>query len=266
MIVFSHGNSFPARTYSVLIESLRERGFDVRFIEKFGHDPRFPVADNWPATEEELSEFVGALVQVRQGQPLWLVGHSLGGLVSLMTAARHPQWVRGVVLLDSPVLGGWKSTAMGVAKNIPLMGKFSPGAVSRKRRNTWPDTDAVFEHFRHKRAFAKWDEQVLRDYVAYGTHDTNGKRVLSFDREVETRFYNTVPDHLPAYLRRHPLKCPVTFIGGSDSVERRQVGMDMVLRITKGRTMMLDGSHLFPMEKPLATAAAVEAALRNMGA
>jgi hypothetical protein len=26
---------------------------------------------------------------------------------------------------------------------------------------------------------------------------------------------------------------------------------------------MLDGSHLFPMEKPLATAAAVEAAIRN---
>jgi hypothetical protein len=28
--------------------------------------------------------------------------------------------------------------------------------------------------------------------------------------------------------------------------------------------MMLDGSHLFPMEKPLATAAAIEAALRNL--
>jgi hypothetical protein len=28
--------------------------------------------------------------------------------------------------------------------------------------------------------------------------------------------------------------------------------------------MMLDGSHLFPMEKPLATAAAIEAALLNM--
>jgi hypothetical protein len=28
----------------------------------------------------------------------------------------------------------------------------------------------------------------------------------------------------------------------------------------------LDGSHLFPMEKPIATAAAVEASLLNMGA
>jgi hypothetical protein len=30
--------------------------------------------------------------------------------------------------------------------------------------------------------------------------------------------------------------------------------------------MMLDGSHLFPMEKPLATAAAIEAALRSLDA
>ena len=28
--------------------------------------------------------------------------------------------------------------------------------------------------------------------------------------------------------------------------------------------MMLDGTHLFPMEKPIATAAAVEASLRNL--
>jgi hypothetical protein len=30
--------------------------------------------------------------------------------------------------------------------------------------------------------------------------------------------------------------------------------------------MMLDGSHLFPMEQPLATAAAIEASLLNLQA
>lgn len=264
-LIFSHGNSFPSLTYKVALDSLQARGYDVRFLPMLGHNPRFPVTDNWPHIEEELAEFVQAQVQAL-GEPVWLVGHSLGGLVSTMVAARHPHWVRGVVQLDSPIVGGWKSAALGVAKTLPLMGRFSPGAVSHKRRTVWPNKTAVLEHFRHKRAFAKWDPQVLRDYVEYGTHDEDGQRVLSFDRAIETRFYNTVPDHMPQYLRRHPLKCPVTFIGGSDSVERHQVGMDMVLRITKGRTMMLDGGHLFPMEKPLATAAAVEAALRNMGA
>jgi len=31
--------------------------------------------------------------------------------------------------------------------------------------------------------------------------------------------------------------------------------------VTQGRLMMLDGSHLFPMERPVATGAAIEAAL-----
>jgi surfactin synthase thioesterase subunit len=81
---------------------------------------------------------------------------------------------------------------------------------------------------------------------------------------VETRIYNTLPHHLRALLKRHPLQCPVAFIGGRQSEEMKQVGMALTLEVTQGRTMLLDGSHLFPMEKPLATAAAVEAALRNM--
>jgi len=46
----------------------------------------------------------------------------------------------------------------------------------------------------------------------------------------------------------------------------KQVGMTMTEQVVKGRIMMLDGSHLFPMEKPLATAAAIEASLRGMSA
>jgi hypothetical protein len=45
----------------------------------------------------------------------------------------------------------------------------------------------------------------------------------------------------------------------------KQVGMTMTEKLTKGRIMMLDGTHLFPMENPRATAAAIEAALLSVG-
>ncbi len=263
MIVFSHANSFPASTYKVLFKDLRARGYAVKAVEKFGHDERYPVTNNWPHVVQQLLDFVQPIVE-KTGEPAWLVGHSLGGFLSLMAAARKPDLARGVVLIDSPILGGWRSTALGFAKTTQLVGSLSPGAVSRQRRNQWPSVDAAFEHFQHKKAFAKWDKQVLMDYVTHGTLESEGKRVLAFDREIETRFYNTLPDNLDRLLARHPLKCPVTFIGGNASAEMKQVGMSMTEKVTKGRTMMLDGSHLFPMEKPLATAAAIEAALRNM--
>ncbi len=263
VIVFSHANSFPASTYRVLFKSLRARGFTVKAVEKFGHDPRFPVTNNWTQVVQQLLEFAQLTVN-KTGEPVWLVGHSLGGFLSLMAASRKPELARGVVLVDSPVLGGWRSTALGMMKSTQIMGSFSPGAVSRQRRTSWPSIEAAFEHFRHKKAFAKWDAEVLMDYVTHGTEDVDGKRVLSFDRQVETQFYNTLPDNLERMLARHPLKCPASFIGGLASAEVKQIGMAATAAITRGRVTMLDGSHLFPMEKPLAAAAAIEAALRNM--
>ena len=75
------------------------------------------------------------------------------------------------------------------------------------------------------------------------------------ERDIETAIYTTLPDNLDRLLRRHPLKCPVAFIGGRGSEEMKQVGMALTQQVTQGRIMMLDGSHLFPMERPAATAA-----------
>ena len=262
-IVFAHGNSFPGGTYGAMLTSLRARGFTVKALDKFGHAPEYPVTNNWPHLVQQLADFAQAEVD-KHGEPAFLVGHSLGGFVSVMTAALHPALVRGVVLLDSPLIGGWRANALGMAKRTQLVGAISPGKVSRMRRNSWPDRAAALEHFRHKRAFARWDPQVLEDYIDSGMAEEDGKFVLAFDRDVETSIYNTLPHNLRALLRKHPLKCPVAFIGGRQSEEMKQVGMTLTLEVTQGRTMVLDGTHLFPMEKPLATAAAVEAALRNM--
>lgn len=265
LVIFSHGNSFPASTYRVMLDSLRNRGFEVDAIEKFGHDPKYPVTDNWPHLVQQLADFAQGHAK-KNGGPVFLVGHSLGGFLSLMCAAQHPALATGVVLLDSPLIGGWRANTLGLMKRTPWMKSVSPGVVSRKRKNRWEHREAVFEHFRSKKSFARWDEQVLRDYIEHGTFDADDERALSFDRDVETLIYDTIPHNLGALLRAHPLRCPASFIGGRQSVEMRRAGLAMTQRVTRGRIMMLDGTHLFPMEKPIATAAAVEAALRNMGA
>lgn len=271
LIIFSHANSFPAGTYRLLFEQLRQRGFRVRAVDQFGHDPRYPVSSNWPHLVQQLADF--AKTEIEQAdEPAFLVGHSLGGFLSAMAAAQHPKLgghgVKGVLLLDSPLLGGWRATTVGVMKQTQLVGSVSPGKISLRRRNSWASAEEALAHFEHKKAFARWDPQVLRDYIAHGTHDEAGphgtRRVLSFTREVETAIYNTLPHNLDRLLARHPLKCPAAFIGGRASKEMQQVGMAMTEKVVKGRTMMLDGSHLFPMEKPMATAAAIEAALLNL--
>ena len=134
LIVFSHGNSFPASTYRVMLDSLRARGFTVHAIEKYGHDPRYPVTDNWPHLVQQLADFAAQQKAADKGQAPILVGHSLGGILSLMCAARHPELARAVVMLDSPVLGGWRAGAVRVVKRTALMQRLSPAQTSRRRR------------------------------------------------------------------------------------------------------------------------------------
>lgn len=275
LIVFSHANSFPASTYAVLFRSLRARGFTVRAVDKYGHDPAYPVTSNWPHLVQQLADFAAPEIE-QHGDGAWLVGHSLGGFLSLMCAARHPrlggQPVKGVVLIDSPVLGGWRARTLELIKRTQLVGSVSPGKVSRKRRAHWPDAQSAFEHFAHKKAFARWEPQVLRDYIDHGTRDVNTpqgpQRALDFERDIETAIYNTLPHNLDRLLRRHPLQCPVAFIGGTESLEMKQVGMAMTRKLVgkdhPDRLIMVEGSHLFPMERPQQTALAIEQALGNL--
>jgi pimeloyl-ACP methyl ester carboxylesterase len=252
-IVFSHANGFPAGTYRVLFDAWRGAGHDVHAIERIGHDPQHPVTNNWPHLREELLRFIDREV----GGPAFLVGHSLGGMLSVLAASRRPDLARGLVLLDSPLITGWRAHSLQVFKATGLMRRVSPGKVSQRRRHEWPTREAVHEHFAAKHAFARWDPRVLRDYVDTGFEERDGATRLAFQRDIETRIYNTLPHHLPTVLRRHPLKCPVAFVAGTQSAEMRQGGIEASRLLAKDRFVWMEGTHLFPMEKPDATAAEV---------
>lgn len=261
-LVFAHANGFPAGSYRQLFTAWRTAGYRVKAVERFGHDPRYPVSSNWPRLRDQLADFI--VEQARA--PVWLVGHSLGGLLSLMVACRRPELVRGLVLLDSPVITGWRAHSVRVMKATGLMKRLGPGRISQTRRHEWPSRKAVAEHFGARSVFRRWDPRVLADYVAAGTVRQGGKTVLAFDRAIETHIYNTLPHQLGTLLARHPPHCPVAFLAGTRSAEVRQGGLAATRALVGERFEWVEGSHLFPMEKPDETAARVVALLQAMAA
>jgi pimeloyl-ACP methyl ester carboxylesterase len=259
-LVFSHANGFGAGCYRVLFEIWRAAGWEVFALPQYGHNPAYPVTSNWPHTRDELIHFIECEVQPRMAQPgpVMLAGHSLGGILSLLAATRRSDLAQGVLMLDSPVVSGWRAQSIRVAKATKLIERVSPGKVSRQRRHEWPSREAVHAHFAEKHKFARWDPRVLADYVASGFEErSDGKTHMLFRREIETKFYNTLPHHLDRLLARRPLRCPVAFVGATQSEELRQAGAAASKALARKHFVWFEGSHLFPFERPEDSAALV---------
>ena len=112
-IVFCHANGFPAGTYGALFEAWRAVGWRVLAPEKFGHDPAFAVTSGWPRLRDELLAFIE---REAPGETVALVGHSMGGYLSLLAASRKPAVASAVVLLDAPIVAGWRAHAFRALK------------------------------------------------------------------------------------------------------------------------------------------------------
>lgn len=254
-LVFSHANGFPAALYEPLFAHWRAAGWRVLAVPRFGHDARYPVESGWRELRDQLTDYVDAHAD---GERVVYVGHSLGGALSLLAALKWPDLARAVIVLDAPVIAGWRAHTLHLAKRLGLIQRVGPGSVSRTRRNEWPSREAVHAHFASKPVFARWDPRMLAGYVEHGFEDLpDGRVALGFRREVETRLYNTLPHHMGTLLRRHPPRCPVYFLAGTHSEEMRQAGSSASRALAGQRFARIEGGHLYPMERPDETAAIV---------
>jgi pimeloyl-ACP methyl ester carboxylesterase len=256
LLQFSHANGFPAGAYRALFESLATH-FRVSAVDRFGHDPRHPVTDGWPCLVDELVEAVSA-----HGEPVLGVGHSLGGYLSLMAAARRPDLFRGVILLDAPVLGRFQGSAMALVKRLGLVDRVTLAGITRERRREWPDAAAAEAHFARKRIFQRFDPRCLRDYVQAGTEPAPGGGVrLRFDADIEAAIYGALPHDMARWLRR--LAVPGALVAGADSDIARRIGLRTSAR--RLRLVMVAGGHHFPFQQPALTARVIAETARLLG-
>ena len=245
---FAHANSYPAGVYRQFFERLNDQ-FDIQALDMHAHNPNYPVTDCWPRL---VDEYIAELT-ARYTEPVILVGHSLGGMLSLLVGHARPDLVRCVVMLDAPVVAGWRAL---VWRTIKLVGKqydVPPAKFSKRRRNVWPSAAAAYEHFASKDIFAAWGPGVLTDYIDSGLKPHPEGVQLRYTREVETAVYATLPHHLPKIVRG-PFPVPIGFIGGTDSWETSQSGHDHTQALVGRHFRLIPGGHLFPLETPVAAA------------
>lgn len=251
IIHFAHANGFPARTYTKLFSFLEPR-FDFRYLERHAHDPEFPVTDSWHSLKDELRQSIESDFE----RPVVGLGHSLGGILHLLVSIENPELYKQIILLDAPIISRSSSGGIRVLKALNLMDRFSNSRMTKTRRNLWKTREEAYEHFKAKPKFAAFDDEVLRDYIDYGTQETEGGFRLFFDPRIEAAIYRNLPHDLPSLKGK--ITVPVSYIGGAESREARLARLSFMQKNFPIDFHFLPGSHLFPFESPRETAGKIE--------
>lgn len=219
--------------------------FTISFIDAIGTDPRYPPTDGWPRLVDQLIESIK--------EPVYGVGHSLGGYLNYLAAVRRPELFRAIVLLDAPIIGPFRGSMLGATKRLGIVDRVTPAGATRDRRSTWETREEARAHFRTRPLFRHFADECLDDYVANGLIEKDGKLRLKIDPLIEYQIYRTIPHDMMRHLRE--LRVPAAFIGGADSDVVRRVRLAGMR--PKFRLRTVPGGHLFPFEHPREAAAAV---------
>lgn len=245
-IFFAHANGFPSKTYQKLLAALQP-DYGVRYLERHGHDPRFPVGRNWQCLTDEL------IHHLEQGdQPVLGVGHSLGGILHYHAALQRPDLYQGVVMLDSPVLTKRDQWFIRAAKGLGFIDRVTPAARSLGRREQFASRQQARDYFSAKSLFRDFDPECLEAYVEHGLHPVEQGFALRFDPAIEMQIYRNIPHHNPGSLNQ--LQVPLLVVKGEQSPLIREHQCRFLSKQVHAQLRTLPGSHMFPLERPEETA------------
>ena len=90
---------------------------------------RVPPAINWHDLTEDVLESVGKFKE-----PVIGVGHSLGGMLTLLAAAKKPDIFQTIILLDPPLFSLNKRRLISLLRALHVEDLFGPSGKSKKRR------------------------------------------------------------------------------------------------------------------------------------
>lgn len=264
----AHANGYPPGCYRQLIEQLI-RHFRVLAIRQRplwpGSDPEAIV--DWQPFASDLEHFLDE----RKTGPVIGLGHSLGATTTLRVALRQPQLFTSLILIDPVLFPPPKIFLWRVIAGLGLADRFHPlVAGAMRRRNSFPDKDAMFANYRTKPVFHRLSDEALMDYVNAIACDRDHRGVtLSYPAEWEARIYVTsLLADLDIWRNLSGLTIPALFIYGSESDTFKQTtGAQVKRRLPTAEVIAVPNtSHLLPLEEPIGTYRVIMKYLSDLGA
>jgi len=244
-LLLLHANGFLGRVYRLMIAQLVGH-YHVLTMDLRGQgDSEKPALEDyhWQYMARDVEGVVAAL----DLHDFYGIGHSGGGALLALYAATHPRKITSLALLE-PVAVPHEPAFLDrlSTDRHPLVER------TLRRRVVWDNRQQLFAAYQGKDAFAGWNEEVLWDYVNYGTDELpDGRISLKCSAEVEAHVFATTMS-LDIFSQLEKVDCPVLVLRGEHTdVPLSIVAERVAQRISHGSLVTVPGtSHFLAMEKP----------------
>ena len=210
ILAIVHGIGEHSGRYQNVVDHLVPRGYGVYGFDHRGHGrspgPRGHV-DAWGDFVEDVDAFLRLVAAQQPGRPLFLLGHSLGGLIVLDYVLHYPDTVQGVIA-SGPALAqtGASPLLMALAR---IMSRIAP----RLTLDTGLDATAISR-----------DPAVVEAYKQDPL--VHGKATARFGAEMDAAMKRTSS-------RAAELRLPLLILhGGEDRLVPAEASRDFFERVT----------------------------------
>lgn len=198
------------------------------------------------------------------------VGHSFGGVASLLAAIGMPSRFRALILLDPTIL---PQPAMWWMRLSQLLGRDLGNPLAKgadRRRDRFESREYAAERLRRKTLFADWHADAFQGYIDALLPDNAqdappGGVQLAWPKAWEAYYFRTLYTGTWGDLPRLRRDLPVMVLRGANSDTFLSSAADRFKRLVPQATMgVIDGhGHLFPQSAPQETGERILAWLRE---
>ncbi len=245
-LVLVHGGAAHAHWWSFIAPHLT-RDYRVVALDLSGHGESGRRED-YPR-DQFAREVFGVIEDASfTGKPI-VVGHSLGGIVTIITAATFGEQLAGAVIVDSPV-----------RKPDPETQEGTRGKAFRNPK-VYPSEEEALAHFRLVPS-QPCDNDFIVDHIArHSLRETDHGFTWKFDKRV---FPSTAPLPMSDYLKQVP--CRIALMRGEWSVVVLPETAEYMYELLERNAPLVEipqaHHHLF-LDQPLAFIAALRTLLAD---
>lgn len=253
-------NGFPPQTYAPLLEPFTQRYRVICLPPRAlwpGESPPLDKRDWRMVTDDLLAGF-----KAYNLRDVIAIGHSFGGVASLLAVIREPHLFKALILLDPTILLPefllWMKEAQNnnSIEDVPLV------QAARRRRTHFDSVEDAYVRFRSRPLFADWPDETLRLYTESNLRPSeqgNGM-TLVWSAEWEAYFFSTMYTDIWDDIPKLEGLLPTLFIRGGISDTFVASAEEMLKPILPSAHFeVIEGhGHLFPMSAAGPTAHIIE--------